>query len=233
MDIAHARTLEPGKYSHCTSCSRFIPCCCSTGRLGTSSGCGTCVRSPQWRRPSRRCGALWSFDGVSLHLPPESTRRGWYKGNDWFHTDANFRSKERVVQAFVSLTESRPCDATFTSTLQAARAAARCKNPKKTGIDCTTRSAAPSLRAARQSAWPSPRAAWSSGTAAPFTAEPSPCPTNVCMVPREEARARFRGAPPHKPPAPRVQRPHTYGKPVPDVAPVAPPNLAPAGAALV
>jgi hypothetical protein len=27
-----------------------------------------------------------SFDGVSFHLPPKETGRGWYRGNNWFRT---------------------------------------------------------------------------------------------------------------------------------------------------
>jgi hypothetical protein len=28
---------------------------------------------------------ITSFDGVSVHFPPEITERGWYRNNDWLH----------------------------------------------------------------------------------------------------------------------------------------------------
>jgi hypothetical protein len=47
---------------------------------------------------------LVSFDGLSVHLPPEKTNKGWYIGNDWFHTDQSFKKKgKRCIQGFVNL----------------------------------------------------------------------------------------------------------------------------------
>jgi len=57
---------------------------------------------------------LCSFDGASVHLPPEVTNRGWYRGNDWFHTD---QSSEKVglkcIQGLVTLYDVNPGDATL------------------------------------------------------------------------------------------------------------------------
>lgn len=56
---------------------------------------------------------LTSFDGVSLHLPPEKTRRGWYK-NDWMHTDqSSFKKGRHCVQGMVSLYDVNDNDATL------------------------------------------------------------------------------------------------------------------------
>lgn len=57
---------------------------------------------------------LVSFDGVSLHLPPEITRRGWYRGNKWHHTDQSFtRPNFECVQGYISLRDIEPGDATL------------------------------------------------------------------------------------------------------------------------
>ena len=57
---------------------------------------------------------LTSFDGVSIHLPFEETKRGWYKGNDWFHID---QSSEKVglncIQGMITLYDVNPGDATL------------------------------------------------------------------------------------------------------------------------
>ena len=31
---------------------------------------------------------LTSFDGMSIHLPPEVTNKGYFRGNEWFHTES-------------------------------------------------------------------------------------------------------------------------------------------------
>jgi hypothetical protein len=33
---------------------------------------------------------LVSFDGLSFNLPPEVTKRGWNRGNTWYHTDQSY-----------------------------------------------------------------------------------------------------------------------------------------------
>ena len=57
---------------------------------------------------------LVSFDGSSFHLPHEVTKRGYYRGNDWFHTDQNFVNLDECVQSWVTAKEVREGDATLT-----------------------------------------------------------------------------------------------------------------------
>ena len=57
---------------------------------------------------------LVSFDGMSLHLPPETTGRGWNRGNTWFHTDQSFTTPDfRCVQSFVTGLDIEENDATL------------------------------------------------------------------------------------------------------------------------
>lgn len=56
---------------------------------------------------------LVSFDGVSFHLPPEKTKRGWYR-QSWLHTDQRYTSNRfECIQSFVSLLETNSDDATL------------------------------------------------------------------------------------------------------------------------
>lgn len=58
---------------------------------------------------------LVSFDAVSMHLPPEITNRGWYKGNRWYHTDQSFlRPDFECIQSYVTLKDVNVGDATLT-----------------------------------------------------------------------------------------------------------------------
>ncbi len=57
---------------------------------------------------------LCSFDGVSIHLPPELTKRGWFR-NTWYHTDQSyFRNDLECYQGFVSMYDVNDHDATLT-----------------------------------------------------------------------------------------------------------------------
>ena len=57
---------------------------------------------------------LVSFDGMSLHVPPETTKRGWYLGNDWYHTDQSSKKKGLCcIQGMVTLYDVNKGDATF------------------------------------------------------------------------------------------------------------------------
>lgn len=57
---------------------------------------------------------LVSFDGISFHLPPEITNRGWYRGNTWHHSDQSFtRPNFECIQGFVSLCDINEGDATL------------------------------------------------------------------------------------------------------------------------
>lgn len=58
---------------------------------------------------------LTSFDGLSIHFPPEVTKRGWYKSNDWLHTDQSYtRNNYECVQSFVTGYDINEGDATLT-----------------------------------------------------------------------------------------------------------------------
>lgn len=57
---------------------------------------------------------LVSFDGLSLHLPPEVTKKGWFKNNNWTHVDQSFtRNGFECVQSFLTANEIRAGDATL------------------------------------------------------------------------------------------------------------------------
>lgn len=57
---------------------------------------------------------LVSFDGLSFNLPPEVTRRGWNRGNTWYHTDQSFtRPDFSCVQSFVTGLDIDEFDATL------------------------------------------------------------------------------------------------------------------------
>ena len=70
------------------------------------------VFSKIWNVPSK--DLLVSFDGLSFHLPPEKTNRGWYKKNEWFHTDQAPNNKEfSCVQGMITLYDVNKGDATL------------------------------------------------------------------------------------------------------------------------
>lgn len=57
---------------------------------------------------------LVSFDGISVYLPPEKTRRGWFRGAEWFHTDQSFAKKDKCcIQGLVNLYPVNTGDATL------------------------------------------------------------------------------------------------------------------------
>jgi hypothetical protein len=57
---------------------------------------------------------LVSFDGLSLNLPPEITKRGWNRGNTWYHTDQSYTSNEfRCIQSFITGLDINEYDATL------------------------------------------------------------------------------------------------------------------------
>ena len=58
---------------------------------------------------------LTSFEGCAIHLPPEVTGKGWYKNNDWLHTDQSFaRNNKECIQGFVTAFDINEGDATLT-----------------------------------------------------------------------------------------------------------------------
>ena len=57
---------------------------------------------------------LTSFDGISFHLPPEKTNRGYYRGNAWFHTDQSYtRPDFECIQSWVTAYDVNEGDATL------------------------------------------------------------------------------------------------------------------------
>jgi hypothetical protein len=57
---------------------------------------------------------LVSFDGLSFHMPPEETRRGWNRNNTWYHTDQSFtRPKFECLQSWVTGLDVEDGDATL------------------------------------------------------------------------------------------------------------------------
>jgi len=58
---------------------------------------------------------LVSFDGLSIHFPPEDTNKGWYNGKDWLHTDQSYtRNNFECIQSFVTAYDVNEGDATLT-----------------------------------------------------------------------------------------------------------------------
>ena len=57
---------------------------------------------------------LTSFDGASVHMPPEVTNIGWYRGNDWYHCDQSFtRHDFECIQSWVTAYDVEAGDATL------------------------------------------------------------------------------------------------------------------------
>ncbi len=62
----------------------------------------------------RRKELLVSFDGFSVHFPPETTNRGWFN-NNWFHSDQSYtRNGFECIQGFVSALDTEDGDASLT-----------------------------------------------------------------------------------------------------------------------
>ena len=58
---------------------------------------------------------LTSFDGLSFHLPHEVTKRGYYRNNQWLHTDQSFtRNDFECVQSWITAYDVNEGDATLT-----------------------------------------------------------------------------------------------------------------------
>ena len=69
--------------------------------------------SALWNTPAD--DLLVSFDGASFGMPSEITKRGYYRGNQWFHVDQRFSDSQfRCVQSWVTADDVRPGDATLT-----------------------------------------------------------------------------------------------------------------------
>lgn len=58
---------------------------------------------------------LVSFDGASIHMPPEVTNRGYFRNNQWYHTDQKLSdSTFKCIQSWVNLFPVNLGDATLT-----------------------------------------------------------------------------------------------------------------------
>jgi hypothetical protein len=57
---------------------------------------------------------LVSFDGLSFHLPPEITKKGWNRSNTWYHTDQSFTTPDfKCIQSFITGLDINEHDATL------------------------------------------------------------------------------------------------------------------------
>lgn len=57
---------------------------------------------------------LVSYDGLSFNLPPEITKRGWNRGNTWYHTDQSYLNNNfKCIQSFVTGLDINEYDATL------------------------------------------------------------------------------------------------------------------------
>jgi ectoine hydroxylase-related dioxygenase (phytanoyl-CoA dioxygenase family) len=66
-----------------------------------------------WKVPMEEL--LVSFDGASFHMPPEVTKRGYYRGNDWLHCDQSFSGSDlECIQGWVTGLDVNHGDATLT-----------------------------------------------------------------------------------------------------------------------
>jgi hypothetical protein len=64
-----------------------------------------------WDKPKE--DLLVSFDGLSIHLPPEETNRGWYR-TEWFHTDQSSQKiGKHCIQGMVTLYDVNENDASL------------------------------------------------------------------------------------------------------------------------
>lgn len=58
---------------------------------------------------------LVSFDGASFHMPPEKTKKGWFKGKTWYHSDQSYlRNDLECIQSWVTAYDVNRGDATLT-----------------------------------------------------------------------------------------------------------------------
>jgi hypothetical protein len=56
---------------------------------------------------------LVSFDGLSVHLPPEKTNKGWFN-NEWYHTDQSSQKiGKHCIQGMINLYDVNDNDATL------------------------------------------------------------------------------------------------------------------------
>lgn len=57
---------------------------------------------------------LTSFDGISFHVPHEMTKKGYYRGNKWYHTDQTpLDSTFKCIQSWITAYDVDDGDATL------------------------------------------------------------------------------------------------------------------------
>lgn len=57
---------------------------------------------------------LVSFDGLSFHIPPEVTKKGWNRNNTWYHTDQSYTTPDfKCVQSWINGYDTNEGDATL------------------------------------------------------------------------------------------------------------------------
>jgi predicted transposase YbfD/YdcC len=57
---------------------------------------------------------LVSFDGLSFSIPPEVTKKGWNRGNTWYHTDQSYVTPDfKCIQSWISGLDTNNGDATL------------------------------------------------------------------------------------------------------------------------
>ena len=70
------------------------------------------VFSKIWGKPAE--DLLVSFDGASFHMPPEVTKKGWFRGKNWLHSDQSFlRNDLECVQSWITAYDVNKGDATL------------------------------------------------------------------------------------------------------------------------
>ena len=202
---------------------------------------------------------LVSFDGASVHLPPETVGRGWFR-NSWLHSDQSFlRNKFECVQAWVTGFDVREGDGTLQVLEGSHRFHAEFPRAFRHGdykndwykLASADEHAFFESRGCRSVGIACPAGSmvfWDSRTIhcgrEPMKTRAQPNFRNVayiCMTPRSwsasksiekkkqylaELRTTNHWA--HRPKL-FNKAPRTYGRPLPNVAPLAPPQLTPLG----
>ncbi len=202
---------------------------------------------------------LVSFDGASVHLPPETVERGWFR-NQWLHSDQSFqRNKLESVQAWVTGFDVREGDGTL-QVLEGSHRFhaefARTFRGRDFKLDWYKLADPEEFaffeqRGCRSVAIACPAGGmvfWDSRTIhcgrEPVQGRAQPSIRNVayiCMTPRAWATTKIiekkrqhlaaQRTTNHWPHRPKLfaKHPQTYGRPLPDVAPLPAPRLTPLG----
>lgn len=147
---------------------------------------------------------LVSFDGLSVHFPPEETGRGWFRKH-WFHTDqASTKEGRHCVQGLLSLHDVREGDATLRVLAATPRtppsSATPASSAARTGPRSRTPSSATTCRGTSPRASCATPATSCSGTRAPSTTASSPPAAAAAPPPAWRCTSATRRARPPNPP---------------------------------